>query len=112
MSLMNMIILCGEIQKKGKNGDKYMSKKIKEYQNKPYYMNNCGKVEIKPIKEPLEKLIKKFQLGIDKNGNPIITIDEQIHFMNSYQFHAFTLGICNIAKIVNPEIDYSKILIH
>lgn len=84
-----------------------MRKKIKEKQNRPYYMNNGGKVEIDPIEKA--EPIKKFQLGIDKNQNPIVTIDNTIHFFNGNQFHAFTLGILNVAKKINPEVDYINI---
>ena len=86
-----------------------MSTKLKsrKKQNKPYYMNDGGKVEIGPKKEKIESIpVKKFQLGIDKNGNPLVTIDNTIHFFNNTQFHAFTLGIINVAKKINPEIDY------
>lgn len=79
--------------------------KQKQFQNKPYYMNNGGKVETEHEKT------QKFKLGIDCNSNPLVTIDNTIHFFNSNQFHAFTLAIINVNKKVNPEIDYSKILI-
>lgn len=91
-----------------------MNKKNIEHQNKPYYMNNCGEVKVTPIpveKEVIKEVIKKFRLGIDKNGNAIITIDNTIHFMNFNQFHAFTLAVINISKKVNPEIDYVKIFL-
>jgi len=54
----------------------------------------------------MEEIKKKFKLGIDKNNNPIVTIDEVIHFFNQSQFHAFTLAVVNVSRKMNPEIDY------
>lgn len=71
----------------------------KNKHNNPYYMNTEGKTEIKPPEHE-----EKFKLGIDKNNNPVITIDNTIHFMNKRQFHAFTCGIFNINKKISPEV--------
>jgi len=55
---------------------------------------------------------EKFKMGIDKNDNPIITIDGITHYMNKKQFHAFTLSVIAINKKIIPEIDYEKIFIN
>lgn len=82
-------------------------------QNLPNYITNKPKdlleIQKEYIEENEEKQHSKFKLGIDKNGCPIITIDGIFHCFNPNQFNAFTLGIINIAKKINPEIDYSRI---
>lgn len=91
-----------------------MKNKNEKKQNKPYYMNDFGKVEKSPEKNVSHQkkndpmIIKKFQLGIDKNNNPIVTIDNVMHFMNQKTFYAFTMGIININKKLNPEADFNK----
>lgn len=80
-------------------------------QNPPHYIKPNQKIDLIDLQKQsiiTEKAIKptKFKLGIDKNNNPIITIDNIIHFMDNVQFHAFTCGIINISKKINPEIDY------
>lgn len=52
---------------------------------------------------------EKFRMGIDRNDNPIISIDGVTHYMNKIQFHAFTLSVIAINKKIIPEIDYEKI---
>lgn len=93
-----------------------MSKNNKNHkkQNKPYYINenfiNGEQKKNNDNNNNKSVVIKKFKLGIDKNKNPLVTIDNTLHFMNSNQFHAFTLGCINISKKINPEVDYTKIL--
>jgi len=51
---------------------------------------------------------RKFNIDIDKNNNPVIWIDDDIHFMTKVQFDAFVKQSFKIAKTINPEIDYIK----
>lgn len=60
------------------------------------------------IKE--NKISLKFNIIIDKNNNPVIWIDDVVHFMTQTQFNAFLQQSIKIAVIMNPEIDYSKYL--
>jgi hypothetical protein len=95
--------------------------KSSKKQNPPNYISNKPKnlLEIqkenimyendwRDSKESKSIIIPKFRLGIDKNNNPIVTIDNIMHFMSQEQFDAFLYSIISIAQKMNPEKDYSE----
>jgi len=103
------------------------SNKQHKSQNPPHYMRDQNKpkdiIEMqkeyhlheltygKPEDEQKQTLIviPKFRLGIDRNNEALITIDNTLHFMNHNQFDAFVRGIINIAIKINPESNYSEL---
>lgn len=70
------------------------------------------KKQILPTDEPKEISVisKKFNVIIDKNNNPVIWIDNVVHFFTQSQYDAFIKQSLYIAHKMNPEIDYSKYL--
>lgn len=93
--------------KKKQNLPHYMLEKqpmdLVEIQQKEYKENK----ENKEIQQPDVMIIPKFRLGIDKNNNPLVTIDNYLHFMTAKQFDAFAWAVLNVARKINPEVNYS-----
>jgi len=95
-----------------------MSNKNKQpkKQNPPNYLSNTPKDLIEIQREHNNEInttpiiIPKFRLGIDKNCDAIITIDNVMHFMTQEQHFAFLKGNISIAKKMYPETDFSELL--
>jgi hypothetical protein len=58
----------------------------------------------------ISAISKKFNVIIDKNNNPVIWIDDIVHFFTQSQYDAFIKQSLYIAHKMNLEIDYSKYL--
>lgn len=96
-----------------------MSKKIQKINqnNKPNYIKDKPVDLVEMQKEYLQieftkpQTIQKFRLGIDKNNNPIVTIDNIMHFMTLVQFNSFVEKIYSVYNKVNnvtTKIDEMK----
>lgn len=65
-------------------------------------------IEAKNKKNNLKS--KKFNILIDINNNPVIWIDDIVHFFTQSQYDALLKDVIKKAKEMNPEVDYTKYL--